>query len=357
MPSGLIDCAVHPFVVRSDDLRRYLDEPWRERPMPRAFENRGLYSPPFASHWPEARGSHDPALLPGSDPQLVEEQLLKARNTDYVILLPMTRGLIPEARQEAAVASATNRWLADTWLSLHNHHGRFKGSIRVSPRAPIDAVHEIDRWAGHPHFVQVAIPQEAHAPYGHEQYFPIWEAAARHGLPVAVAFDGGAGAEYPPTPVGYPSHFIEVHSLSAFNGVAHLVSLVCEGVFDRLPSLVFVFANGGFDAWAPILWRLDKDWRSTRYEVPWTTRLPSEYVRDHARFVLTASEGPEDFELMQTVLDISDAAHVLMYGSHYPFWDFFDSKDAAFAIPETLRHRVLFENASLLYKLPERDAQ
>ncbi len=34
-------------------------------------------------------------------------------------------------------------------------------------------------------------------------YLPVWEAAAAARMPVAVHLDGGAGADFPPSPVGY----------------------------------------------------------------------------------------------------------------------------------------------------------
>jgi hypothetical protein len=40
-----------------------------------------------------------------------------------------------------------------------------------------------------------------------------------------------------------------------------------------------------------VLWRVDKDWRSGRAEVPRVDRTPSGYLADHVRFVVHASDG------------------------------------------------------------------
>ena len=49
-----------------------------------------------------------------------------------------------------------------------------------------------------------------------------------------------------------PSHFyIEWHTLgSAASTMAHLVSLVCHGIFERLPDMRVVLLEGGV-AWLP----------------------------------------------------------------------------------------------------------
>src|SRR5207302_536574 len=115
---------------------------------------------------------------PGSNSELLRRHALEEPVADYAILLPLTRGYMLDPRLEAAIAAGTNEWLADRWLGSTNQGGRLKGTIRISPRRPHDAIKEIERWSEHGHFVQVAVPLETHVLYGDEVYFEIWKAAA-----------------------------------------------------------------------------------------------------------------------------------------------------------------------------------
>jgi uncharacterized protein len=347
----IVDAAAHPFVTDSDDLREYLDEPWKSRRLPHAAQ-REILRADFP--WYLAGSEPSTGGLPGSDPAATRSALLD-KGVDYVILVPLTRGMVPDIDREVAIASATNQWLAATWLGDQNADGRFKGSIRISPRSPSDAIEEIERWADHPHFVQVAVPLQMHAPYGQQQYFAIWEAAAKHGLPVAVHEDGGGlGLEYPPTPVGYPTYLIEAFAIRPFNLAIHVASLISEGVFDRLEDLVFVFADGGFDAANALLWRLDKDWKTVRSQIPWTQKSPSQYLDSNIRFVLHQSDGPTDNGAMAEALDIWGAARFLMFGSNYPYWDFLAPEWARDRLPTDLCDAIMGNTAARLYRLEPR---
>src|SRR5205807_4180191 len=74
------------------------------------------------------------------------------------------------------------------------------------------AVREIERWAGHPHFVEIMLVPYTRAPFGQPPYHPILAAAAKHGLPIVVHVNRAAGMGLL-TPVGFASYFIEHHAL------------------------------------------------------------------------------------------------------------------------------------------------
>ena len=90
--------------------------------------------------------------------------------------------------------------------------------------------------------------------------------------------------------------------------MAHLVSLVVHGIFERLPDLRVILLEGGV-AWLPgILWRLDTNWRGLRAETPWLERRPSEVVRQHIRFTTQPLEHTDgDDELLWRMLEAAGA--------------------------------------------------
>lgn len=343
-----IDACAHPMMRSSDDVRDYLAEPFRRQGFPNL--QRYFYPSPereFLAHsWPEGGGA------PGSDPNLFAEHLFGDLGIDRAVLVPLTRGILPDVDLASAICSATNDWLADVWLSAGNSHGRFSGTIRVNPSDPAEAVREINRWRDNPHIVQVAVPLEAHQPYGKRELFPIWEAASQQGLAIAIHADGGTGTELFPSPVGYFQHYVEYISFLPLVNFYHIASFVAEGVFERLPSLRVVIADGMGDTIWPLIWRMDSVWKAIRDRTPWVERAPSDYVRNHVRFCASASEGPTDASENPRYWAANDVAAVQMYASNYPSSLFLRPDDALDGIDPNEREQFLGTNAAHLYGFP-----
>jgi predicted TIM-barrel fold metal-dependent hydrolase len=342
----VIDACVHarPSV---GELQTYLPDLWRGRRLPGG--ERYYYPNPLGDYLKDSYGESGP---PGSDPALVRRQVFEDMGVDTAILLPLTLGLLPDLDLRAAICSATNQWLADKWLTQNNADGRFKGSIRVSPADPRSAVKEIEKWAGHPHFVQIAVPMQSNQLYGDRIFLPVWEAAAHHNLPVAIHLDAESGVEPAPTPGGYLRHYLGYAVYQPVTFFSHLINMMAAGVLDHLPSLKLVFADGGWDMCAPFMWRLDKDYRPMRGDMPWMKRLPSDYIANHVRFVAHDLEGPDDDGQLREWLAISDASHILMFGSSYPNWNLLHPNAAFAQADDVLRRRILAGTAAELYRLP-----
>lgn len=348
----IVDTDVHPAPRSFAELRERVPEPWRSRNWSdQVFD--AVETPTYvAPGKAQRRDAHPPSGGPPcSDLAFAERQLFHEAGVDYAILLPLTVRPVPNPEHEAAVCAATNSWLSETWLSAYNGHGRYRGALRVCSGQPDLAVAEIERWAGHPYFVEVMLVPYTRAPFGQAPYHPILAAAARHGLPIVIHVNRAAGMGLL-TPVGFASYFIEHHALYSLLYATHLTSLIFEGVFEKFPALRVVFAEGGFSWIAPLLWRLDNLWTQLRAEIPLVKRRPSEYVRDHVRFTSQPIEEPSDPRHLRRVLEWVDAAHLLMFSTDYPHWDFDDPARVARQFPVEMRERVLRDNALDLYTLP-----
>ncbi len=345
---GLIDCDVHPAPINTDEIRGYLKQPWRDR---FGGGGRGFFGNPV--HGARLDSTPPRGGPAGSDPDFLRKQLIDEFGTAYAALMPRAFcNVHPDPDFGSAIAAAYNDWLADTWLSKYNHDGVFKGSITVNIHDPSAAAREIERWAGHPHFVQVMTDSGARAPLGQRQYHPIYEACQEHGFRFAVhPGTDGMGINLQPSP-GYPTHYIEWHTCLSLGFQAHLVSLLTEGVFERFPGFGVTFTEGGVSWLLALMWRLDAEWKALRSEVPWLTKAPSAYLRDHVRFSSQPIENPDNPRHLLQVMEMMDAEHLVMFASDYPHWDF-DSPTHAFPkLPPALHERIFSRNAREWLGLP-----
>lgn len=341
-----IDVDVHNQLKSAADLHPYLQQPWRSQgiglptsgyPAPVSFLRPGCIPP--------AGGP------PASDADFLVQDLIVPQQIEYAVLTGtmMDVSALLDPDHAAAIASAYNDYLAEQWLPKHTS---FRGSIVVATQDPFLAAAEIERMAGHPGMVGIVISSAQSALLGQRRFHPIYEAAERHGLPIAIhpGAEGG-GATPPPTPAGYPTHFLEYQMRISQSFLGHIISLVCEGVFEKYPSLKMVVLEGGI-SWLPhLLWRLDKNYKGLRSTVPWLKRFPSEYIRDHLLFSTQPMEDSGDPKHMLTLFDMIDAENILMFSSDYPNYD----QDIAIGLlnkmsPEAQR-KIMYENAKNLYRL------
>ena len=207
---SLIDCDVHQMWADPGEVVQYLPTHW---------QGRGIDVP--ANPWPspvglmrdDANAAGGPA---GSDPELMREQHIEPYDVEYVVLNAtgmLTLGVTPNEGYAAALASAQNDWLVERWLERDDC---FKSGLVVPPQAPRRAADEIDRLGDHPDIVQVQMSSVGRTPYGRREHWPIYEAAARHDLPVALHIGPeGMGTSPPHTPAGYPSSYFERHALTS----------------------------------------------------------------------------------------------------------------------------------------------
>ncbi len=348
----VIDVDVHPVFKSPAEMREYLPSRWHHLtrhttriPVRIDTINNGMRV--------DSRPDEGPA---GSDPNLLKRQLLDEAGVDIAVLVHHASGNLPNPAADASWCAAINEWQAATWIGDYNDHGRFRSSIRVPAHEPEAALREIERWGDHPHFVQILVVHSYQPAFGHPMYERIWRAAADRGLPVAIhATNDKIGATAGTLgPFGYPSFTFEWHTATYPSAYAsHLASLVCSGIFERIPNLKFVMVEGGVSWTLALGNHLDRNWRLLHSEVPELKDKPSEYLRRHVFFGTQPIEEP--FNGPAPLLDVwneLDVARRLMFASDYPHWDFDHPKRALPRIARELKQRILVENARDLYGLP-----
>ncbi|HEY8884792.1 MAG TPA: amidohydrolase family protein [Chloroflexota bacterium] len=286
---------------------------------------------------------------PAGDPVWVKEQYLEPRGVDLAILTGslLSLGVQPSLDLASALARGINDWTLETWVRPFDC---FKGSILIAQQDPAQAVEEIDRLGEDPGMVQVFLGSANEAPLGRRAYHPIYEACVRHNLPVALHIGGeGAGTSPPATAVGHPSTYFEWYAALPQSYIAHITSMVTEGVFEKFPTLKVVLYEGGI-FWLPqVMWRFDKNWKAQRSETPWVKRLPSSYILEHfysTTYPLEATPKPES---LHQIFEIVQAERTLLFSSNYPNWEYGDPFDMIRDVPEAMRRRVLVENARSVY--------
>ena len=342
----LIDCDVHNAPNSISELRPFLSKRWQQYVCDSGFEGPPgpVYPKAFSraarrDAWPPAGG------LPGGDPDFARQQLLDAWKIDFAILNPLYNvAAVHNIDFAVALMRAVNDWTAERWLS---HDPRWRGSMVVTPQDPSAAAAEIRRLGQDGRFVQVLLLVRSEAPYGKRQFHPIFEAASEVGLPVGLHFGGGG---HPITPCGWPSYYLEDHTGMSLAFQAQVTSLVVEGVFEKFSAARVTLIEGGFAWLPPLMWRLDKNFRALRDEVPWLSRLPSEYIRQHFRATTQPIEEPPNPGHLMDIMDMIGCDEFLMFATDYPHWDF-DAPDRSIpaGLSHDLRRRIMSTNAADYY--------
>ena len=342
---GAIDCDIHPALPALSSLLPYLSDHWREMALQSGLhELETVNYPPGApltarQDWRPAQGKAASALAQ------VTAQALDPWDTSLAICncLYGVQALFSEDLA-AGIARALNSWIAREWLDLEP---RLRASIVIPMQSPELAVDEIEFWASDKRFVQVLMLVTGDAPLGRRQYWPIYAAAARHGLPVGI--HAGSSFRYPMTPVGWTSYYAEdyVNQSQAFQ--TQLTSLICEGAFSKYPELRVVLLESGF-TWLPAhIWHLSKFWRGLRMEVPWVDRPPFEIVRDQVRLTLQPVDAPPRREVLERILEHMGSDKLLLYSTDYPHWQF-DGEDALpDGLSDALVRKILIDNPREAY--------
>ena len=331
----IVDADMH--VRDGEDLiRRYLPEPYNERFNLYPVEN-------FDRTLGGRLGKRDvDAAVQLADMQ--PEQI------ELAILYPTTGLFIGEVRERGlavALSRAYNEWIADYCRAAPD---KLRGVAMLQTLDTKAAAAELERAVSQLGLVGAMVPAYTRfgpRNLGEREIDPIYAAAERLNVPVAIHADGGV------TPLNERfGNFVQVHVFSHVpEQIAAVTAVVLGGVFERFPRLRVGFMEAGC-GWVPFwMEHMDEEFELRHAEVPELTAKPSEYLTSGRAYF-----GVEPEERLISLAASVLGEEVLMYASDYPHWDSgwpntsrtLRERDD---LSDRLKVRVLGENALRFYGL------
>jgi predicted TIM-barrel fold metal-dependent hydrolase len=342
-PSGAIDCDLHVAVPGMKSLLPYMSQAWRE-----LITSRGTDGLELASYPPGAPLSCRPDWRPATGKPATGLALLRQALDQFgtrAAIVNCLHGAQAVHSEDLArtLCQAVNDWLVAEWL---DREPRLRASIVVPMQSPTYSAQEIERCAADRRFVQVQLLTAGEMLLGRRYYWPIYEAAVKHDLPIGI--HAGTAFRHAPTSNGWPSHFVQDYVSQTMGFESQLLSLMAEGVFNHFPTLRVVLIESGV-TWLPaFLWRAIKSWRGLRSETPWLDRSPGDLVRQHVRLTIQPFDAPAAAEVQRT-LDHIDADDMLLFATDFPHWHFDGTKALPPGLPPDLVRRITRDNPMATY--------
>jgi predicted TIM-barrel fold metal-dependent hydrolase len=283
--------------------------------------------------------------------ELTREQLLDGCGVDWALLTggPVGAATLHDDIDYAnALISAFNDFTVEQWLAKDD---RFRYALAINQRDPDAAVAEIERLGDHPGIVGVITIGGSTIPFGQRYYSRVHEACVERDLVWAIHFGSeGKGTNPAPTPAGHPSYYAEVRMHRPASYMAHMLSFIFEGVFERLPGFKLALLESGFSWVGPFLWSADQTWIDNREETPWVKRPPSEYVFESVRFASQPEDEPTPKGGLEKILEWMHAEQTLMFATDYPHWDWDDPAETFKTLPLPLKERIFSANAREFFR-------
>ena len=256
-------------------------------------------------------------------------------------------GLMQSHEFQTATCIAYNNWLEAEYTAKDD---RLFG-IGITPINDIEAAKkEIARCANdRKNFVAMLLPSVTvnGKSFGDEYYWPLYEEAQRHGIP--MTFHGAPSRGFG---FDHLQPFCKVHTLEhPVPLMIQVTDMMFSGVFETFPDLKFAFLEGGC-SWVPFMMdRLDYEYDSV-FGAPvrkFMKQKPSEIFRDTDSIWVSCEMGERS---LKHVLDR------IIYASDYPHEPTED--DLTSDIPDFLANneysaevkgKILCGNAKAFYNL------
>lgn len=344
----VIDVDVHANVPSLDALFPYMSSMWVDW----CIEREWLGPTAPAAHYPpnSPRACRPEwrvdGKFPASELSILRQHILGPWDVDIAVV-NCYYGVesLRHPDWAAALARAVNDWLIAEWLE---NDSRLRASLVIPARDPKAMIAEIRRVGTHPGFVQVLLPVRNDQLWGQRPYFPVFEAMAELGLVAGLHF--GGTTDGPPSTTGFPSWFIEEYSAEWQTFATQITSLVSEGVFQAVPNLRVSVLEGGFLWLAPWAWRMNKEWKALRREVPWVDQAPLDIIREHMRFSTAPTDGGAR-DLLAKAVGWLGSEDILMFATDYPHTHDDDISALLDVIPTTMRSKLMADTARDWYRL------
>ena len=310
MARTVIDADGH-LMEKDDEICEYLDPPYRDLPAVLGY-------PCFPTLDGFQRGAIMGRLGMYDELSIGSQawvELLDETGIKWAVLYPtagLAFGLIQDPEWAVALARGYNTWFSERY---HKTDARLKAMALIPLQDPGEAVKELHRAVEELHMVGAVLPGWGlPKPLGHADFFPIYEAAQKLNVPVAVH---GAAT------TGLPLHIFDY--FAAINALSHPTSQMIQmtgmalgGVWDRFPSLRIAYLEAGATWVLYMMDRLDRAcnvWQGqnrSEYSAD-VQSLPSEHIKS-GRIYFTVEPGESDLPYVVDKL----GEGCLMFASDFP---------------------------------------
>jgi uncharacterized protein len=350
----IIDSDVH-IHENVEELSEFCELPWKKsleiaKNIPERYLDVPGLSPGAGGYdplWPETQNrpkiSKSPAEL---------RQDLDSLGIGMAVLFPdhlLKLALFPNPEYAMALARAYNEWITKKWMGREN--GLY-GAICVAPQDPQGSAEEIRKYGGKDHMVCAYLPAAGvPALYGDKRYDPVYEAAEKAGIPVALHSVSVVHPVFPFQLEGFPNE-IGRHAIAhPIAMAANAIHMISTGVQVRYPKLKILYAEGAI-SWVPwTMMRLDREYFELRRQVPFLKERPSHYLK-MAYFGTQPIEEPERSSDYMRLLELIGNFDSVVFASDWPHHDFdHPRKILSYPLPEEVKQKIMNENARRLFNI------
>jgi predicted TIM-barrel fold metal-dependent hydrolase len=106
--------------------------------------------------------------------------------------------------------------------------------------------------------------------------------------------------------------------------------------------------------WLPgLMWRMSKDWRGARIEVPWVKEMPAALIRRHFRLTTQPFDAPADPVEAEKAIAHLGGEEMLLFATDFPHDHGMDRAMWPSALPRGMAERISVRNAADTYQRME----